>query len=562
MNATYEVIVIGGGAAGLSGALTLGRARRKVLVIDAGSPRNAPADGVHNFLTSEGRPPKELLEIGRAEAAAYGAAFVPGVVAAAERLDGGRFRVTLQDGAAYEADRLLVATGLVDELPDVPGLRELWGVDVLHCPYCHGWEVRDQPIGVLAVGPQAVHQALMWRQWSDDVTLFLHTAPEPGEEAREQLAARGVTVVEGEVAGLTLADDRLRGVRLADGREIPRRALVVASRLTARTQPLFGLGLEVSEQEMGGQAIGARVATGPMGATSVPGVYAAGNVTDVQEQVIGAAAAGVRAAAAINGDLIAQETAAAVAALRAARAHERLEEGRPSSEAPEKGRAAERSEEGPVPEAEDPVSEAEAWDARYRESGWIWSGRPNPMLVREVADLPPGRALDLGSGEGGDAMWLAGRGWRVTAADISNVALERAAARAAEAGLADRVDWQQHDLGASFPEGAYDLVSAFFLHSWGDMPREKILRNAAAAVAPGGVLLIVGHVAGRPEEHGHGHGHPATLLPTPHEVLASLDLPMNEWDVLRCEEYERTPETANGDLGHRKDNILELRRHP
>ncbi|CAM5613291.1 NAD(P)/FAD-dependent oxidoreductase [Streptomyces griseus] len=321
----YDVVIVGGGAAGLSGALTLARARRSVLVIDAGEPRNAPASHVHNYLGRESTPPGELLAIGRGEAAGYGAEIVEGRVASAERLsgdgdgdgDGGRgFRVVTEDGRSVEARRLLVTTGLVDELPPVPGLAERWGREVLHCPYCHGHEVADRPIGVLATGPLAVHQALMWRQWSEDVTLFLHTGPEPSEEEYEQLAARGVAVVDGEVAGLEVADDRFTGVRLASGRVVAREALVVQARFTARSAVLESLGLKAVAQEMGGVVIGSYVPADPTGATEVPGVWAAGNVTRLTEQVIGAAAAGLMAGGAINGDLIAEDTRDAVAARR------------------------------------------------------------------------------------------------------------------------------------------------------------------------------------------------------------------------------------------------------
>jgi thioredoxin reductase len=142
----YDVVVVGGGAAGLSGALILGRARRSVLVVDAGEPRNAPASGVHGFLTRDGMVPAELLRVGRAEVRRYGGRVLEGGrVASATAVDGG-FAVALEDGRRVGARRLLVATGLVDELPDVPGIRERWGRDVLHCPYCHGWEVRDRAI--------------------------------------------------------------------------------------------------------------------------------------------------------------------------------------------------------------------------------------------------------------------------------------------------------------------------------------------------------------------------------------------------------------------------------
>ncbi|QIQ06149.1 NAD(P)/FAD-dependent oxidoreductase [Streptomyces liangshanensis] len=312
----HDVVVVGGGAAGLSGALTLARARRSVLVVDAGHPRNAPASGVHNYLGREGTPPGDLLATGRAEVAGYGGELVTGTVVAAERRAAGDFRLVLGDGTAVSARRLLLATGLVDELPDVPGLSERWGRDVLHCPYCHGWEVRDQAVGILGTGPLAAHQALMWRQWSDDVTLFLHTGPEPDDEAYEQLAARDVSVVDGTMAGLVVAEDRLTAVRLAAGPEVACQALVVAPRFTARVGALGGLGLEPVAQEVGGHVIGSRVEADAVGATAVAGVWAAGNITSLTDQVLGAADAGRRAGAAINADLTAQDTRRAVAARR------------------------------------------------------------------------------------------------------------------------------------------------------------------------------------------------------------------------------------------------------
>ncbi|WP_406092164.1 NAD(P)/FAD-dependent oxidoreductase [Streptomyces sp. NBC_01013] len=318
MTQTYDVVVIGGGAAGLAGALALSRARRSVRVIDAGSPRNAPASHVHNYLGREGTPPSELAAVGRKEAAQYGAEIVEGVVTSAEKLPGGAgFRVVQGDGTAVTARRLLVTTGLVDELPPIPGLAERWGQDVLHCPYCHGWEVRDAAIGIVALTPMAVHQALLWRQWSADVTLFLHTGAEPGDEEYEQLAARGIAVVDGEVTGLEVSGDRLTGVRLAGGRVVPREAVVVQPRFTARSGVLDGLGLYGTPLEMGGLTLGTYIAGDPTGATEVPGVWVAGNVASLMEQVIGSAAAGLKAGAAINADLVAEDTRRAVEARRA-----------------------------------------------------------------------------------------------------------------------------------------------------------------------------------------------------------------------------------------------------
>jgi thioredoxin reductase len=259
------------------------------------------------YLGREGTPPGELLSTGRKEVTGYGGEIVNGTVTTAERTDEG-FRVVLDDGSVVTARRLLVATGLVDELPEVAGLAERWGRDVVHCPYCHGWEVRDQAIGVLATGPLTVHQALLWRQWSKSVTVFTEGPLEDGG----RLAARDITVVEGRVTALEITNDHLTGVRFESGEVVPCGALAIGARMTARVDGLAGLGLETTELEMDGQVIGSYVAADPTGATAVPGVWAAGNVAGLMEQVIGSAAGGVRAGAAINGDLIAEETRRAV----------------------------------------------------------------------------------------------------------------------------------------------------------------------------------------------------------------------------------------------------------
>ena len=310
--AELDVVVIGGGAAGLSGALMLARARRSVVVVDAGTPRNAPAAGVHGLLGRDGTPPAGLLDRGRAEVRSYGGEIVRGEVETVER-DGDRFAVRVAGGGTLRARRLLVTTGLVDELPDVPGLRERWGRDVVHCPYCHGWEVRDRAIGVLATGPMSVHQALLFRQWSADVTLFTHRAPAPDPEQAERLAARGIAVVTGEVAALEVAGDRLTGVRLADGTVIAREVVAVAPRMVARAGLLESLGLRAVEHPSGA---GEHVPADPTGRTEVAGVWVAGNVTDLSAQVGTAAAAAAFAAAQINLELVTEETDAAVAAYR------------------------------------------------------------------------------------------------------------------------------------------------------------------------------------------------------------------------------------------------------
>ncbi|MER6183163.1 NAD(P)/FAD-dependent oxidoreductase [Streptomyces sp. NPDC001652] len=294
---TYEVIVIGGGAAGLSAALVLGRARRRTLVIDAGEPRNAPAAHMQGYLTRDGMPPAEFLAIGREEIARYGVELVAdrAVDVTAD------FTVTLASGRTVRARRLVIATGLKDELPPVPGVAERFGRDVLHCPYCHGWEVRDQAFGVLATTPLSVHQALMVSQWSKDVTLFLHEVAESdlSDDDVRRLAAANVKVVPGDVAELVVTEDRLTAVRLKDGETFAREIVFTAPRAVPRTDLLARLGAQLNEAPFGSYPV-----VDPTGQTTVPGVWAAGNAVGFGEQVINAAAGGYRAAATINGELL------------------------------------------------------------------------------------------------------------------------------------------------------------------------------------------------------------------------------------------------------------------
>jgi thioredoxin reductase len=301
----YDVVVIGGGAAGLAGAVALARSCRSVLVIDAGDPRNAPAGHVHNFLTRDGATPAEICAAGRAEVTRYGGRVETGRVTALWR-DGERFGVQA-GGRTVAARRLLAATGLRDELPDVPGLAARWGTDVLHCPYCHGWEVAGQRIGILGTGPAAVHQALLFRQVSPHVTMLRHTGPAPAGEQRAELDARGVAIVDGPVEEVEAGARGLTGVRLAGGRRVALDAVVVSPRLSARAELLAPLGLQPAEVRVDGHLVGTRIETDPRGATAAAGVWAAGNLTDLQAQVITAAAAGLTAGAAINLDLVNEE---------------------------------------------------------------------------------------------------------------------------------------------------------------------------------------------------------------------------------------------------------------
>ena len=298
----YDVLVVGGGAAGLSAALVLTRARRRVAVVDAGEPRNAPAAHMQGFLGSDGLPPSELLAAGRAEVAGYGGELVRGTVTAVVPA-GRRFDVTLADGTVLGARRVLVTTGLRDEVPDLPGVRERWGRDLLHCPYCHGHEVRDQPLGVLGGSVEAVAHAHLVRQWSDDVVFFTHGATLTADQ-REQLVARAIGIVDAPVAGLVVEDDRLTGVALADGQVVPRSAVFVRPDFVPNDTLLTDLGCAVHDNGW--------VAVDATGRTSVPGVWAAGNAVNPRAQVITAAGEGSAAAIAINNDLVEDDTRVAV----------------------------------------------------------------------------------------------------------------------------------------------------------------------------------------------------------------------------------------------------------
>ena len=529
MDETYDVVVIGGGAAGLSGALALGRARRSVAVVDEGTPRNAPAHEMHNYLGRDGTPPADLLAAGRAEVAGYGGVLVQDTVTGVGG-SVGAFTVETAAGRSLRARRLLVTTGLTDELPDIPGVRELWGTDVLHCPYCHGWEVRDQAIGVVATGPMSLHQAQLWRQWSADVVLFQHTAEPPPADVAEALAARGVRVVTGEVVALETEGGRLTGVRLADGEVVPRAAVVVAPRFAARSAVLADLGIEAEPFRMGEAVMGTHVPVDARGATAVPGVWAAGNVADLGAQVVSSAAAGLTAAGMINADLLAEDTRLAVDVLRA---------------------------------QTDPVYGEQWWEERYRSHAHtVWSGRVNDVLATEAVDLPPGRALDAGAGEGGDAVWLARRGWAVTALDLSRTALDRAAGAAARAGVP--LETRQADISAWEPgDERWDLVTASFLHFLPDR-RDDVLRRLATAVAPGGTLLVTMH-----DGSDLSRGVPRPGLPewyaTGEQLAAVLDAGDWEVEVAESRPREARPHEDGGHghgggHAHVADAVLRARR--
>lgn len=443
-----DVAVIGGSAAGLAAALQLGRQRRSVIVIDSGEPRNAPAAHMHSFLGRDGTRPADLLLAGRAEVRSYGGEILHGAAVRVSRLEDG-FAVELAQGHTVVARRIVAATGLADELPQIEGLEKHWGDTVVHCPFCHGYEVRDQRIVQLVTHPMGLHTVPLWRQLTTHLTVLIEDQVQVDPLEIEVLRAAGVDVRSATVRRVAHdASGRLVGVELDDGSRVDADTIAVGPRFRARVEPFVALGLRPEPHPTG---LGDVLSVDAMGATSVDGVYAVGNVTDPSQQVLQAAAHGSRVGGTVAFGLAEED----------------------------------------VRTAHRPSGGAADWDHRY--SGELmWSGNPNGSLVAEVGGLSGGRALDVGAGEGGDALWLSRHGWQVTASDISSRALDVVEVQAARRGL--RVTCLQADANARepFPPKGFDLVSA----SYASVPRTPDLRgvrNILDAVAAGGTLIVISH---------------------------------------------------------------------
>ncbi|WP_083546311.1 bifunctional NAD(P)/FAD-dependent oxidoreductase/class I SAM-dependent methyltransferase [Janibacter indicus] len=512
-----DVAVVGGSAAGLAAALQLSRQRRSVLVVDSGEPRNAPAAHMHSYLGHEGRPPADFLRIAREEVRSYGAEVLTGRVLDVTREDDG-FRLELTGGHVVHARRVVAATGLTDELPDVPGLAEHWGGAVIHCPFCHGYEARDGRIVALVTSPMGLHPLPLLRQLTADLTVLIHAGVDTDEPQLQTLRDAGVTVVVQPAAAVVSdAAGGLRGIRLSDGSEIAADTILVGTRLHARVAPFAGVGLEAAAHPSG---VATHVAADPMtGATAVPGLYAAGTLAEPMLQVLPTAAAGSRVGSMVSFDL----------------AHEGLER------------------------AAWPSAHAADWDGRY--SGDLqWSGNPNGSLVAEVADLTPGSALDVGAGEGGDALWLAEHGWRVTANDISALALERVRSAATERGLDVTLLQADANAAAPFAGTRYDLVTA----AYASIPRTPDDRAAAHlldAVAPGGTLLVIAH---DPQDMGAAAADPEQTRPFDHEAYVDVEAfatALAEASGWVIETHERRERPAGAvSTHHVHDVVLRARR--
>jgi thioredoxin reductase len=299
--ADYEVIVAGGSVAGLSAALMLGRARRSVLVIDAGSPRNRYAAHMHGVLGHEGVDPAVLVAKGRLEAEAYGVEFTEGTVESLTETDSG-VTVTTSAGNTIAGRAAIIATGVTDRLPDIPGLAERWGTTVLHCPYCHGWEVRDKRLAVLTTSPLGLHQAELIRQWSDRLVVFTEGL-EPLDPATEQrLRARDIDLVRAPVTEVLGDGDRVTAVRTSDGEVTEVDAIFTADTTEPNDRFLVGNGLDRTDGPMGNF-----LAVDPTGKTSGDRIWAVGNVVNPAANVPMSISAGTVAAGTVNMALITAE---------------------------------------------------------------------------------------------------------------------------------------------------------------------------------------------------------------------------------------------------------------
>jgi thioredoxin reductase len=300
MQETYDVIVVGAGPAGLSAALILGRCRRTVLICDTGKPRNAASHALNGYLTRDGIPPSEFLEIGRRELAKYTTVrMIATGAAAAECVEGGRFKIVLEDGDVVFSRKLLIATGVVDNVPDVPGFKALYGSSVFHCPYCDGWEVRDQPIAIYGRGSRGLGLALELTAWSADIVLCTDGPSEIDADGLARLERNGIKVRDERVTSLEGTDGILERVHFERGDPLPRRAMFFTTGQSLQSELALHLGCEVNEK--------GTIATGKYEKTHLPGLFVAGDASRAVQWVVVAAAEGAEAAFAINTDLLKED---------------------------------------------------------------------------------------------------------------------------------------------------------------------------------------------------------------------------------------------------------------
>jgi thioredoxin reductase len=296
----FDVVIVGAGPAGLSAALILGRARRSVFVCDTGHPRNARSRAMHGYLTRDGIAPAEFLRTAREQVAMYPSIELRAIeVLNAECRGDGRFDAALADGTTVRSRRLLIATGVTDNVPEIPGFDEMYGASVFHCPYCDGWEVRDQPIAIYGRGRRGLGLSLEMIGWSRDLVLCTDGPCEIDDDGRARLARNGVTLREDRVARLEGREGLLERVVFANGESIQRRALFFTTGQRQQSPLALALGCQMNEK--------GTVTTGKYESTHLSGLYVAGDASRDVQWVIVAAAEGAEAAYAINTDLLRQD---------------------------------------------------------------------------------------------------------------------------------------------------------------------------------------------------------------------------------------------------------------
>jgi len=502
-----DVAIVGGSVAGLAAGLQIQRQDRSVIVIDSGEPRNAPAARAHGYLGYDGAAPGEIVAAGRAELRRYGGEVFDASVANVDwtgdefSLDVGRLTV--------RARRVVAATGVIDELPSVAGLAEHWGETVLHCPFCHGYEFRGRRLAQIVTQAASLQPARLFAHLAGQLTLVVSADLDVGAAELGALEAAGVDVTRNGVEGITEGPEgRLSGLTLTDGRQLAVDAVVVTPYLRPRVEPFVGLGVTVERHPLG---VADFVATAPTGETSVQGLYAVGNLTDPSQQLLAAAASASQVGAMVALDLAREDQSSA-----GHRAPSELE-----------------------------------WNERYA-GDQIWSGEPNGTLVAEVESLTPGRALDIGSGEGGDALWLAEHGWSVTATDVANAALERLGRDGHSRGLELQLLTTDANAWRAFSDDTYDLVTIFYsaIPKTGD---DRAIANILAAVSPGGTLLMVGHPRQGPAPWDR------EAVVDLGDVEAALRSSPDDWAVLASEVRDRPPGSSSHHH-HDQDVVLRAQR--
>ncbi len=514
-----DVAVVGGSAAGLAAALQLQRQARSVIVIDGGEPRNARAAHMHGYPGFDGAAPSDLVAAAKADVRRYGAECLDGVVSSVERAPDGGF-VVVTDSLTIHARRVVAATGVSDALPTVDGIERHWGDRVIHCPFCHGYEVRDQRVVQVIDHPAALHPARFFAHLTGDLTLVVAENVRDAPGAADSIATlirAGVSTIDGTPTRVIEAPaGELEGLELADGTRLDADAIVVTTTITPRVAPFASLDPVITAHPSG---IADVLQVDERGETSARGLFAAGNLTDPSHQVLPAAANGGLVGAMVALSLVEEDLALEVRA----------------------------------------SASATEWEARY--SGeQVWSGSPNGALVAEVTSLAPGRALDVGAGEGGDAVWLAEQGWTVTATDIATAGLDRLAPIASSRSL--DIECVVADANALRPFGdtTFDLVALCYsaIPRTGD---DRAIANLVDAVAPKGTLLVVGHA---PPATGRGEAHHRASAWDGEAYVrtASFERALQhraDW-VIECNEVRERPPGSASHGHHDEDVVFRARR--